>query len=243
MACVSMVYGVVYLDSLTIYQNRKTAYIGRADRGEHTISVTGMGKVTAANDIALTTLAYTNVDKDVATAQLNNKKVMDPLLAELKKMGIADADLQSNYNVNPEYTYNPNQELKGYRATNQVAVKIRDVSKIPAVLGLAGKYGANQIGGISYNIDDTENLKTQARTKAIADAKVKAVALARSLGVRLVSITNYGESEGDVPYPIMYGLAAKSDSMLGNSGGAPAAIASGSKDVLVNVNLSFEIAP
>ncbi len=246
LVCVLLVYGIFLLGALIRNNLRKYDVIGLADRSERTISVVGIGKVTADNDTAVTTIGYTNTDKDSNVAREANKKVMDPLLQDLKAMGIAEADLQSNFNVNPNYVYTDGkgQEIKGYTVTNNVTVKVRDRSKVSAVLALAAKYGANQVGGINYNIDNTENLKAEARQKAIADAKMKARDLAQTLGVRVVALVSYNEFEGGIMSPVPY-YAKSMDMVAGNAMATMSGpeVAAGSKDVEMNVNIVYEIVP
>jgi uncharacterized protein YggE len=234
-----LVYGVFYVGTLIRNNVKKYDFIGKADRMERTITVNGFGKVNGNNDIAATTIGYSNTDKDVAKAQADNKKVMDQIYANLKKMNIADKDLQSDYSIYPDYNYTESrgQELKGYRVNNSLTVKIRDLNKISDVLSLAGKYGATEVSGLSFTIDEPENLKLQARDKALADAKLKATHLANVLGVRLVGIVSYNEYEGgnDLYQPKMMYAAD------GIGGGGPAVISGGSRDVTMNVNITYEV--
>lgn len=90
LGCAVAIYGIVYLDALTTYQNRKTRFVGRADRQERSITVSGYGKVVGTNDVAMTTIGYSNVDKDVTAARQANKRVMDSVVMEIKKLGISD---------------------------------------------------------------------------------------------------------------------------------------------------------
>jgi uncharacterized protein YggE len=238
--CALLIFGFFCVDALTQYLRVKTSYVGKGERLVPTITVAGYGKVTGRNDIAVTTIGFTNTDKDVAKAQAENKKVMDQVYMELKQMGIEEKDLQSNYNVYPEYNYTQDkgQELKGYRVSNSLTIKIRDLSKISNILGLAGKYGATEVNGLSFTIDDTENLKAQAREKALADAKAKALKMGQSLGVRLGSVISYSEYEGgsEYPYAVKY-----MDAASGMGGAAPAAVSGGSMDVSMNVSVVYEI--
>lgn len=236
-----LVYTVFFVGTLIRNNVKKYNFIGQADRMEKTITINGFGKVTGNNDIAVTTMGYANTDKDVAKAQADNKKVMDQIYAELKKLGIADKDLQSNYSIYPDYNYTQDkgQELKGYRVTNSLTIKIRDLSKISNVLSLAGKYGATEVSGLSFTIDEPENLKSQARDKALSDAKVKADHLANVLGLRLGGVITYNEYEsgGNEMYQpkVMYATD------MGGLGGGPAAVSGGSKDVIMNVNVTYEV--
>lgn len=237
---VLLVYGVFFLGTMIRKNMKEYDYIGRADRMERSITVNGFGKVTGNNDIAVTSIGYSNTNKDVAQAQADNNKVMDQVSAELKKIGIEDKDLQSNYTIYPDYNYTQEggQELKGYRVTNNLTVKVRNLAKIGEVLGVAGKYGANEVNGLNFTIDDPENLKTEARAKALADARMKAMTLASSMGVRLGEVIGYYENEtGDLYAPVAY------DSRMMSAGAAtnPASVSSGSKDVSMNVSIIYEI--
>ena len=238
-----LVYGIFYTGTLIRNNIKQYDYIGKADRMERVITVNGTGEVNGNNDIAMTTIGYSNTDKDVAKAQLANKKVMDQIMNALKGLGVADKDMQTNYSIYPEYNYTQDrgQQLIGYRVSNQVAVKIRDLTKIPEILGLAGQYGATEVAGLSFTIDEPEILKSQARDKALADAKLKAAVLANALNVRLGSVVSFNEYETGGDY---YPMSAKSyGAGMGVGGGAPEAVAGGSKDVTMSVSVTYEIWP
>lgn len=238
---VLVVYLVFYIGTAIRNNLKKFEYIGKADKTERTITINGYGKVTGRNDIAVTSLGYANTNKDVGLAQAENKKVMDQVMNELKKLGIDDKDLRTDYSIHPDYNYTQEkgQELLGYRVSNSVTVKIRDLGKISDILSLAGKYGATEVSGLNFTIDEPENLKAQARNKALLDAKVKATRLAALLGLRLVSIVAYNEYEGGNEYPVP---VMRAEEGVGGGGG-PAVVESGSKEVVMNVSITYEIAP
>lgn len=242
LAVIFLLYGIVFLGTLINNNLKQYHFIGRAPRMERTIVVNGYGKVNGNNDIAVTTIGYSNIDKDVGKAQTDNKKVMDQITAELKKMGVADKDLQNNYTIYPNYNYTQQkgQELIGYQVTNQLTIKIRDLTKIPEILGLAGKFGATEVSGLNFTIDDPENIKADARAKALIDARAKARDLAQKLGVKVGSVVAYNEFEGGTGGPI-YPMKAM-DSAAG-LGGGPEVISSGSRDVEMNVSVTYEILP
>ena len=239
-----LVYVICYVGVLMRNGAKQFFYIGQADKPERTIVVNGFGKISGNNDIAMTTIGYSNTDKDVAKAQADNKKVMDQIVTDLKTLGVLEKDLQSNYTIYPNYNYTQQkgQELLGYQVSNQLTIKIRDLSKIPEILGLAGKYGATEVSGLTFTIDDPENLKFDARAKALTDAKNKAAYLADKLGVNLGSVVSYNEYEGpgDQTYQPMM---AKSLGVGGGPESLQPSVESGSKDVTMNVSVVYEILP
>lgn len=238
---VLLVYAVFYLGTAIRNNLKKYNYIGMADKMERTITVNGFGKVTGNNDIAVTSIGYSDTDKDVAKAQADNKKVMDKVMSALLALGIDQKDLQTDYRIYPDYKYTQDkgQELIGYRVSQTITIKIRDLSKINAVLSLPGEYGATEVGGLSFTIDDPENLKEQAKDKALTDAKTKAQKLAGDLGIRLGKVVSYNDYGGPAPYEYkVYAGAAG-----GMGGGGPDVVAPGTNDITMNVSIVYEILP
>lgn len=240
---VLLVYVIFYVGALMRNTMKKYNYIGMMDQVERTINVGGYGKVTGQNDIATLSIGHSTTDRDVAKAQQANKKVMDAVMKDLRDFGIGDDDLQTSYSIYPDYSYSPErgQELRGYRVSHSVTVKIRDLSKITNVLALPGKYGATEVGGLSFTVDDPNQLKDQARAKALLDAKTRAAKLAASLGVVLGEVVSYSdyEAQGDYPYPVMM----KAEGMGGGGIGAPSDVSAGSREYAVNANITFKIYP
>ncbi len=239
---VLLVYLTVYLGTLMRNNVKKYQTIGMADKMERTVTVNGTAKVTAKNDIAITTIGYTNIDLNLDKARSDNSKVMDAVLADVKKVGIDDLDLQSNYTINPENDYtHSGSGVKGYRVTNNVTIKIRDLSKTTAVLALAGKYGANQVTGLQFTIDDPENMKNQARSKALVDARRKALQLASLLGVRLGEVVSYADYENPPVYGAKEGFGIGGGGVTAPADLGPSAVSSGSQDIYMNVSLTYTI--
>lgn len=173
---------IVFVVVLTVNKIKEYRYIGMSDQYPHTIVISGEGKVVAIPDIATINLGVTTEKKDVASAQKENTDKMNKLLAELKKLKIEDKDIQTtNYNIYPKYNWTEErgQELTGYEVSQSVQVKIRDLDKIGETISQTTAVGANQIGGLSFTIDEPEVLKQQAREKALKNAKEKAEALAK----------------------------------------------------------------
>lgn len=236
-----LVYLIFFVGTLIRNNLQEYDYIGQADKVERTIRIEAEGKVTASPDVAETTIGMSAGGETVAVAQEKNTSVMNKLIARLKELGVSDKDIQTaNYNIYPKYNYpeDKDRELDGYEVSQNVTVKIRNLEKANEIIALAGEVGANSVSGLSFTLDDRENYKSEAREKALEKIAEKANALSRTLGVKFVGIVTYDEFEsmGKGPYP--YYEARAMDSGLG--GGAPD-IESGSTDVILNVNVVFEI--
>lgn len=215
--------------------------IGKAPTVEHTIVVTGEGKVTAAPNIATVTIGLLTQGSDVARAQKENTEKMNRLIAAIKKIGIEDKDIQTTtYYINPRYNYREGRsEIEGYEVSQSVTVKIRDLSKISAVLAAAGEHKANQVSGVQFSIDEPENLRAEAREKAIARAREMAEAIAKGLGVKLGRVVAFNES-GGFHGPIPYAFAERGLAVGGPSFPEPT-IEPGTQDIVINVSVTYEI--
>lgn len=235
-----LVYATV-LVATSIRNNLQSFYfIGKADRPEHTITVESQGKVTVTPDIATTNMGMTAEAPTVAEAQEKNTNTMNALIERLKALGIDSKDIQtSNYNVWPQYNYTEKegQVLRGYQVSQNVSVKIRNLQNANKVLALAGEVGINNVSGITFTIDDRDVYKAKAREIALKKVQDKAAALSASLGVRIVGVVSYNESEGSQnDYPLY-----KSNMVAESAPVAAPSIEPGTTDVILTVNVTYEI--
>ncbi|MHB8904323.1 MAG: SIMPL domain-containing protein, partial [Patescibacteria group bacterium] len=160
-------------------------------------SVVGSGTVYAKADIANISVGLkTGVKKTAAEATKESTDKMNKIISELKKLSLEDKDIKtSNYNLSPVYNYtnDKGQELVGYEVTQTLTLKIRDLNKIGDIISKTTEQGANQIGNISFTIDDEFALKNQARELAITKAKEKAQLIAKQSGMKLGEIKSVYE--------------------------------------------------
>jgi uncharacterized protein YggE len=233
---------LVYVALLARNAAKQHDYIGRPESQRDTIAISAEGKVTALPDIASISVGVMTEKKTVAEAQKENTAKMNAIIAKVKEFGVAAEDIKTtNYSIYPQYDWVNNRQVeRGFQVSQNVDVKVRDLDKIGDILAAVGELGANQIGGVSFTIDEPEELRQQARLKGLEAAKLKAQALADAAGVKLGKVVGFSESDGYVPSPLYF---AK-DAAQGMGGGNVApSIESGSQDVVVNVTVLYEILP
>lgn len=230
----------VYLVLLSRNAAKQFDYIGRPESQRDTIVIAAEGKVTALPDIASVSVGVQTEQKNVSEAQSENTRKMNAIIAKLKDLGVAKEDIKTtNYSIYPLYDYpNGRQVARGYSVSQNVDVKIRKLDSIGQVLAAVGELGANQVGGVTFTIDDPEELRQQARMKGLGAAKQKAQALAEAAGVRLGKVVGFSESVGGYYPPPIY---AKALEAYGGAGGPAPSIEQGSQEVIVNVSVSYEI--
>lgn len=232
---------IVFLVFLIRNEYKKYHYIGKVEVRD-TISFRGEGKVVAVPDIAQIYFGITKENKEVAIAQKEVNEKMDSFIEELKRMGIAKEDIQTtNYSINPVYDWIDGKNvLRGYEVNQQSEVKIRQakMESIGKILTLSVDKGLNQVGGLSFTIDDPEVYRQQAREKALEKALEKAKLLSGMAKIKLGKIIYIDDSDS-TPY---YANYDKMYSGLGMGGGAESAsIQPGSNEVSVIVTLTYEI--
>lgn len=221
---------------------KKYHFIGKATDQSRVLAISGTGKITAAPNIAVTNVGLITEKANVAEAQAENSKKMNALIGAMQEIGISKDDIKTaQYQINPKYSYDQKSgsNITGYSVSQSVEVKIRDLSKISAVLAKAGEIGANQVSGIQFTVDDPKNLRAQAREAAVADAKDKAAKLSEALGVKLGEVIGFNESIGDSTQPRPY---MAMDSMKGGyAEAAPPDIQSGTLDIVSDVTITYEL--
>jgi uncharacterized protein YggE len=179
---------------------------------EHTISVSGTGHIVLSPDTADLRLGVNATAKTVKAARSLAATSMTAVIASLKKLGIADKDIQTTtLSLQPMYDYSTNTNpprLTGYQLSNAVAVTIRDLDKVGDAIDGALAAGATSLDGVSFRVADQAAAEVQARQAAMTEAKAKAKALADSAGVSISGVASISETVAPVPYPIYYGNAA-----------------------------------
>lgn len=233
---------VAYVGVLTWNAGANHRLIGKPADVRDTLAISGTAKLSVKPDIARMSLGVISTGKTVAETQKQNTDKMNAITSAVKAFDVKDEDIQtSNYSISPQYDWTDNRQiLRGYQVSQQLSVKIRDLDKVGDILAKAGELGSNQVGGISFEVDDSVALQKQAREKAIADAKEKAGVLAKSLGVQLGKVVSFSEDSGSYPMPMMYNSYEKA--AFDTVGSAPSPdIQSGSLDVSKTVSIVFEI--
>ena len=199
------------------------------------ISVTGEATVSVPPDLAQVDAGVTSDAKTAREASDANSAAMGKVLLALKNAGIEPKDYQtSRLSLQPEYA--PNRQgpspVVGYRASNRVTIRVRDVTKVANVIDTLVGAGANDIGGINFMVSQASKLLDDARTQAVADARRKAEIYAKAAGATLGAPLSISE-EGAAPRPV---FRAK---MAAEMAAAP--VAQGEETLSVTVNVSWAI--
>ena len=215
-----------------------------ADKMVHpSIRVSGESTVTVKPDQAEISIGVVTQATAAQTAAAQNAQKQDSVIAELKKLLGAGADIKTiSYSLSPNYRY-PKEggqpTISGYTASNVVHVKTSDLMQVGKVIDLATGSGANTIQSLRFTLKDESGARAQALREASTKARSKAEAIASSLGLKIQRVLRVEEG-GVMPRPMMdYG--AEVQQMRAQVAATP--IEAGSIDVRATVTLTVEVTP
>jgi uncharacterized protein YggE len=217
---------------------------GSLNNQQEGIWVNGEGKVTAVPDMAILRLGIEAQEASVAEAKAQANEAMEQVMDALTDEGVAKKDIQTQYfNIQRVTRWDDAKEQEiviGYRVTNVVTAKIREVEKAGTVIDAVAAAGGDltRIDSIGFTIDDPSDYYEEARQQAVADAEAKAKQLAEVAGVELGKPTYISESSY-IPSPIY-----RQDMVEKAAGGGPAVetpISPGEMEITLNVQLAYSI--
>ena len=236
---------------------------GIAYEGPSGIWVSGSGTASSAPDIAVISLGVESQEDTAADARANAATAMSDVMDVLTEAEVASEDIQtSHFNISPRYqgveverceededeeTEGLQSEtsetcykvwesrLIGYTVTNQASVKIRDLDDVGTIIDDVADAAGDlvRIRGISFDIDDPQDLQDDARVAAVADMERRAGLLAEQSGVTLGQLVyiNEGSSYVQPPQPVY----ARAESGMMASADVSTSISSGQLEFTMRV--------
>lgn len=204
------------------------------------ISISGEGKIKVTPDIAVIQLGVQNNGKDAKELKTLNDVTIEKVIKYIKKFNIPTSDYQTaQMSLYKNYDYE--KKKYSYQANQTITVTLKDISKYDAFMMDLMETGVNVINGVEFKSSKMESYETEARKKAILNAKKKAddyvsVLPGQKVGKAILisdnSYTNY-------PTPMYmtknmdYAAAAAEEALPRET------LAIGEIEIICNVNVSF----
>ena len=201
----------------------------------HTLTVSATGKVTVVPDVARVYLGVSLIKPTVKEARDAAATAMTNVIAAVKALGIAEADIQtSGLSLYARYAEGSSTKIVGYSISEQIQVTVRDLDKAGDVIDTATAKGATDVNGISFEIADQAKAQDAARAAAVTAARASGLAMASAGNVTLGAVVSIADASA--PTPIYYGAGAA----------APAAdvrtpVQPGTQEVTAVVTVIFEL--
>lgn len=217
-----------------------TAFFMNAQEMITGVNVTGEGTVYAVPDEVVINIAVENQGDFVMEVKQQTENSVDKILDFLKKKGIPEKNIQTEY-IYLDKQYNYQSKIYHYSSRQAISVKLENLANYEEILTGLMDAGVNRINGVIFQSSQIETLKSQARKKAILNAKKKAgeyaAALNQEIGkARAISDISSGAQ------PIYRAMAFKTES-ADASGGSKNTIAPGELEVTAQVNVLFSLLP
>ncbi len=212
-----------------------TATMTAQQLSQPTVDVSGEGIVRVVPDEVTISIRVENTGKNTKTLKDQNDATVSQVLKFLKEMKIADKDVRTEYmNLTKNYDYN--SKIYTFAANQAISVKLRDLKKYEELMNGLLDTGINRIDGVAFSSSKRVALESEARKKAVENAKIKAEEYASVLNQTIgkaVSISEFS-NQGE-PRP-MYKSMMMGDSASESEG---ASIALGEMEIRATVNVRF----
>ena len=150
------------------------------------IWVNGSGKVYATPDIAMLSLGIEVQRETVAEAQADAAEAMEKVMDALKNEGVKDEDIQTQqFNIRQVSDWKvvfgegEKEVIIGYRVTNIVSAKVREIATVGAVIDAVALAGGDytRIDNIGFTVDDPSPYYEEARDMRCKCARLFSMAL------------------------------------------------------------------
>jgi uncharacterized protein YggE len=211
-----------------------------------TIRVSGVGEVQVRPDLATVQFAVETTGTTAREASEANADAMDAVIRALRGAGVAEEDIRtSGYSLYPEYAMQTREDpnappsIRGYRASNQVSVRTRDLESVGRLIDAGLAAGANRMNGVSFEVRDSKAAEAEALTLAVQSARASAETIAAALGVRLGEVLDASTSS-QPPQPLYRQMEIAFDARA-SMAAAPTPIQPGEQSVYANASVVFAI--
>ncbi len=154
--------------------------------------VMATSEIQVAPDRAELSVSVETRARTAAQAGADNARIQTAVLGAIRRLGVPDAQLQTRaVQVMPEYQY-PREggrpTITGYVARNEIAVDLRDLSKIAGVIDAALAQGATTVSGPRFSLVNPDSARREALDAAVRKAMTDAQVMARAAGVRVGNV-------------------------------------------------------
>lgn len=222
--------------------------VSAAESENRLITVTGHGKISAIPDSAWVSSGVHTQAKTASEALNNNNNLMNAVMEVLKKAKIKNKNIRtSGFNVHPVYDYSKksgyrktnSQKITGYKVTNTVTIKVTDTDKLGKLLDELINSGSNQISGIRFGFNDSEEILDRARKLAIRNARKKAELYAQTAGIKIGNIVSISELGTRLPQPVYRFTEMHQARITSDAGTVP--VSSGEQNISASIKVEYEI--
>lgn len=176
-----------------------------------TIEVLGEGTVTAAPDRAVVDLGVVTDGPDLQAIQTENSKAISNIIHAVMQLNIPREQIQTrDYRIEVIHDYEDGKQIfRGYRVTHLLQITTNNVEQIGKIVDTAVSSGANNVNSIQFTLAHPEFHENQALSLAVHNARLKALTIAATLGVKLAAVPSQVQESSQSADPTPYIMASK----------------------------------
>ncbi|RKS50628.1 hypothetical protein BC962_2400 [Gillisia mitskevichiae] len=200
------------------------------------VTVNGEGIVKVIPDEVVIKSRIEHDGDNAQEVKKQNDAVVDAVIKYLKSEGIPEKNIQTDY-INLNKNYNYNEKTYSYVANQAISIKLDDLKNYEKIMSGLLKVGLNRIDGVQFNSSQMDKYMSEARKKAVLNAKNKASEYASSLDQSIGKAISISEVQTS-NYPPMYRMnemKASSDSIEQET------VAPGELEISAKVTVAFEL--
>lgn len=174
------------------------------------VTVQGSGEVQGEPDTLNINASIASVAPDVTGAMNQTSERQQAVIDALVDAGVEHKDISTaEVSLQPQFAGGGDdpQAIVGYRATNSIDIKIRQLDAASQALALIVSSGgdATRINSVNYSLEDDSQLVRDARSRAFDDARDRAEQYAELSGSALGQVISISEATGQqqppTPFP------------------------------------------
>ncbi len=222
---------LLLISNLLISQNNT-----KNDLSQPTIDVVGKAIVKTIPDEVTIKVQLENKGKDPQLLKQENDIIINDILFFLNGISIPEKYVKTTYlRLNKNYDYQT--KLYHYVASQSISIFLTDLNSYELLMNGLMNRGINRVDGILFSSSIVNELKSEARKKAIENAKMKAQEYAgvlnQSIG-KAVSISEFSNKNQNL-FSYKSGPMQSSDAPVTNQ----QTISIGEIEIVSKINVSF----
>lgn len=209
------------------------------DTTSRQVTVVGHGEVLGAPDTMTIEAAMEVAGPDAAGALNQTSQLQRSVIDALVEAGVDRKDIQtSQVSVQPQYGPGGGDNVTGYRASNTIDIKVRNLGSSAQVFRAIAETGGNatRINNVTVAIEDDSQLVREARARAFNDARSRAEQYALLAEMDLGEVVSITEESASTPAPY-----TSPSPRAGAAEMAAVPIEPGQQTVGFNVTVVFEL--
>jgi uncharacterized protein YggE len=210
-----------------------TCFTFAQEKSTPSISVMGTGTVNVVPDRVLINSRIEHTGKTAAEVKRKNDIVVDRVIKYLNSQQVASKNIQTEYvRLNKEVNYNTQDTM--YSANQAISILLNDLHEYENIMSGLLNLGLNRIDGVLFQTSKEEALQSEARKKAVLNAKMKAEEYAGALGQEAGKAIQISELQSNNFQPVFKMMEIQQQQSTDQETLAP-----GEMEVTVKVNVQF----